>query len=219
MKSLGQNGVTIFELLISVGIAAVLITVLMSISLGFYGSTIRSQVTAEMAIDSHFMLRAMVEDLRLGHNIGVTSVLPDPNAPGGGWATSDPDNVLIINKPATTADNDIVYDSSTGDPYNNEYIYFIESNTLKKRLIKNASAPGNNIASTCPTYATSSSCPSDRIYSSYVDNMSFTFYDENNATTTSVSLARSVAIKLSMSRKIFGKTVTFNNSILTKLRN
>lgn len=219
MKKLEQSGVTIFELLISVGIAAILITVLMSVSLGFYGSTIRSQITAEMAIDSHFMLRAMVEDLRLGHNIGVTSVLSDPNSPSGGWSTSDPDNVLIINRPATTSSNDIIYDSSTGDPYNNEYIYFIEDNKLQKRLLKNTSAAGNHIATTCPAPAVSSTCPSDRVYSAYVDNMALTFYDNNNIVTTDVTLARSVGIKLSMSRNVFGKTIIFNNSILTKLRN
>ncbi len=219
MKKLGQNGVTIFELLISVSIAAILITVLVSVSLGFYGSTIRSQVTAEMAIDSHFMLRAMVEDLRLGRNIGVTSVLADSNAPSGGWATSDVNNVLIINRPATTASNDIIYDSSTGYPYNNEHIYFITENKLQKRLLKNTSAAGNHITTSCPLSASSSTCPSDRLYSSYVDNMAFTFYDDNNNIITDVALARSVNINLVMSRKIFGKTVTFNNTILTKLRN
>lgn len=219
MKKLDQSGLTIFELMISVAIASAIITVLFSISLGFFGSTIRSQVTAEMAIDSHFMLRAVIEDLRLGNSIGATSALTDPNAPGGGWVTSDADNVLIINLPATTTSNDIIYDNNTGDPYSNEYIYFVENGTFYKRHLKNTSAVGNKTNTTCPATAASSTCPADRKYSAYVDDMTLTFYDENNDVTTNVSTARSVNVGLLMSRKVFGQTITFNNSIVTKLRN
>lgn len=219
MKKLDQNGFTIFELLISIAIASTIVTVLFAISLGFFGSTIRSQVTAEMAIDSHFMLRALVEDLRLGNDIGATNVLSDANAPGESWVTDDSNNVLIINRPATTSSNDIIYDSATGNPYKNEYIYFVSNNALYKRHLKNPSASGNSVSTTCPASAASNTCPADRKYSSYVDDMTLTFYDEGNNVTNDVSVARSVNVGLSMSRKVFGKTITFNNSIFTKLRN
>lgn len=219
MKKIDQSGITIVELMISVAIATSIVTVLSAISIGFFGSAVRSQVTAQMATDSHFLLRAMIEDLRLGNGIGETNVLADANAPGGGWTTGDTNNVLIINLPATTANNDIIYNPETGDPYSNEYVYFINDTTLYKRLIKNSAAPGNNISTSCPDSAVSATCPADRKYSRYVDDMTLTFYDNGNNVTSNVSEARSVMVGVTMSRQVFGKNLVLNNSILTKLRN
>ncbi len=219
LKTLDHNGYTLPELMISMGIAAALATVLLSVSMTFFGSSIRSQVAAQMAVDSHFMMRAIIEDLRLGESLGDTAVLADANAPSGGWTTSDTDNVLIINRPATTTAHDIIYDNSTGNPYNNEYIYFISDNTLFKRLLHNTNASSNSITTSCPQSAVSSTCPLDRKYSAYVSDLSFIFYDDNNNVTLNTAQARSVRVGLSMSRRVFGKTLNFNNSILTKLRN
>lgn len=219
MKRLNQAGVTIVELMMSVAIAAALTTALFAVSLNFFGDTLRSQMTSEMAVNSHFMLRAVVEDLRIGSNIGTNSVLTDANAPTGGWTTSDTNNVLIINLPAVTTDNNIIYNSDTGDPYLNEYIYFLDGMTLNKRLLKNPDAVGNSIKTTCPPSQSSSTCPSDRKYSTYVSSFTFEFYDENDAVTADPALARSVKVDLTTSRTVFGTPVRFSNSILTKLRN
>ncbi len=218
-KHVNQSGFTIVELLMSIGIATVIATVLLSISLTFFGSTARSQVTAQMAVDSHFMLRAIIEDLRLADSIGVSNNLPDANAPGTGWITSDASNVLVINSPATTVNNEIIYDPNTGNPYNNEYIYFVSGSTLYKRLLQNSLATGNSIRTTCPDSLASSTCPADRKYSTDVDDMTFTFYDASNNVVSDPTVARSVRVGLLMSRRVFGSNVTFNNSILTKLRN
>lgn len=214
-----QGGVTLVELMVSISIAAMISIILFGFTLTFFGSTVRSQVTAEMAVDTQFMLRAIIEDVRLGDGIGATNTLPDANAPGGVWTTSDTNNVLIIKQPATTDSKDIIYDDSTGSPYDNEYVYFVTNNTLYKRLIKNGAATGNTVVTSCPAAAVSPSCPLDRKYSSYVTNLSFTFYDNDNIATTDPTLASTASVSLTLSRKVYGKTLTFNNSILTKLRN
>lgn len=218
-SNVGLFGFTIVELLISVAIASILATVLLTISLTFFGNTARSQATAQMAVDSHFMLRAIVEDLRLSDSVATTNTLNDANAPTGGWATSDPNNILILNRPATTTTNTIIYDDSTGNPYNNQFIYFVSNRTLYKRLLKNTAAPGNSVVTTCPPPEVTSSCPADREYSKNIDDLTLTFYDASNNTTNNLPSARTVRVELLVSRKIFGKTVNFNNSILTKLRN
>lgn len=219
MKELGQRGLTIIELMMSIAIASIITTVLFAISLGFFGDTVRSQVTAEMAVDSHFMLRAVIEDLRLADSIGTANNISDANAPPGGWITSDTNNVLIINRPATNSSNDIIYNTNTGNPYNNEYVYFVSNGTLYKRLLKNSAATGNSTVTTCPQALATTSCPADRKYSSYINDLTFTFYDESNAVTTNTARARSVKVGLSTARKVFGKRLNFNNSVLTKLRN
>jgi Tfp pilus assembly protein PilE len=219
IKRLNETGVTIVELMIAIGIASALASVLVAVSLTFFGDTIRSQVTADMAVESHFMLRTVTEDLRLANSIAVSNDLTDANAPSGGWNTSDADNVLIINSPATTSANDLIYNEGTGDPYNNQLVYFVSEGTLYKRQLKNTLAAGNDLTTTCPTASSSSSCPSDRKYSIYISDLSFTFYDEVNTVTSDPSLARLARINVTMSRRVFGKTLTISNSILTKLRN
>lgn len=219
MKKLNQAGLTIVELMLAIAIATAIVTVLFSVSLGYFSSAIRSQITAQMAIDSHFMLRAIIEDLRLANNIGTISVLPDANAPGGGWITSDAEDVIIINRPATTQDNDIIYNDETGYPYNNEHIYFLSDQTLFKRLLKNDEAVGNSVSTSCPHTVSDNTCPADRKYSSYVSGMTLTFYNNNNEITTDMATARSVKLGITTARRVFGQTLTFDNSTFTKLRN
>lgn len=219
MKHLNQAGLTIVELMISIGIAGVLASVLLIVSLGFFGDTIRGQVTSEMIVESHFALRTLTEDLRLGNNIGTNNTLSDANEPSGGWITSDTNNILIISTPAVDSDNQVIYDEVTGDPYPNELVYFLDNGVLSKRLIKNTAATGNSIKTSCPKSLATSTCPADRVYTSNVDDIGLTFYDLNNLETADSAQARTVKFDVSMSRRVFGKTINFDNSILVKLRN
>ncbi|HSX27284.1 MAG TPA: type II secretion system protein [Patescibacteria group bacterium] len=217
MKS--QSGLTIVELLVSVAIAAILASVLLAINLQFFGNVMQSQISAELAVESHFVLEAMVEDIRLADGITVTNSLADANGPAGGWSTSDSANRLVLKSPAINSSRDIIYDDSTGFPYRNELVYFMSGKMLYRRTLKNGGASGNIAVTTCPASTASSSCPVDKQYTTYINDMTFTFYDTANAVTTDPTLARSIKVGINMSRKAFGKTITFNNSIQTTLRN
>jgi type II secretory pathway pseudopilin PulG len=219
VKALNQSGLTIVELMISVAIATVLAGVLLTVSVGFFGDTIRSQATAQMAVESHFMLRSVIEDMRLADRVNTENSLTDINEPATEWITGDTDNILVLSKPATDVSNQIIYNSETGNPHNNELIYFISDRTLYKRILANPNATGNNVTTTCPAAAASATCPPDRQYSKDVDDLTLTFYDASNNEVTDLSTARSVRVGLLTSRRIFGKNVSFNNSILAKLRN
>lgn len=214
-----ESGFTIVELLLATAIAAILVTALMTISLTYYSSSLNSNITAQLGIDSHYVLRNIVEDIRLADSIGSTNVLTDSNQPSGGWVTSDTNNILVITTPATTVNRDVIYDSSTGYPYRNELIYFVSGTNLYKRTLKNSAATGNTAKTSCPPASATSNCPADKTYTSYINNLTFTFYDDNNAVTTTPSAARSVKVGVTMSRKSFGKTITFTNSIQATLRN
>ncbi len=219
LRNRAQAGFTMVELMVSIGIATVLSGVLVTISLFYFGETVRSRVTAELAVESHFVLRTIVEDMRLADGLSQVSALEDANAPAGGWATSDDNNVLIIDSPATDSSDRIIYDPLTGYPYRNHLIYFIEDRTLHKRILKNENAPDNDAITTCPAASASGSCPTDRNYTADIDDLTFTFYDENNDETADPTQARSALVTVSMSRRTFGSTITFNNSIQTTLRN
>lgn len=207
------------ELMIAVSIATILSTVLLAFTITYVADIFRSRAVAELAVESHSVLLTMVEDIRLAGGIASTNAISDNNAPVGGWITSDTNNMLVINSPATTSINDIIYDSSTGYPYRNQYIYFISAGSLYKRVLKNTSATGNTATTTCPQSASSSSCPADKKYTTYIQDITLTFYDSGNAVTADPTLTRSLKVGISMSRKSFGKVITMNNSIQTTLRN
>ena len=219
MKRLDTNGFTITELLIAIAISSILATVLLAVSMTYYGNVIQNNQTAELGIENHYALRAIIEDIRLADSIQASGVLTDANAPGTGWNTDDGANVLVIGSPATTSDYDVIYDDSTGYPYSNELIYYVSGNSLNKRIIRNDAATGNRATTSCPAAVASSSCPADRTYSTHITDLSFEFFDELGASTTDPALARSVKVTITASRQSFGKTISYTNSMQTTLRN
>jgi prepilin-type N-terminal cleavage/methylation domain-containing protein len=216
---MNNNGFTIIEVVVSISIATVISIALLTISLGYVGDTMRARLTADLAIESQLLLRAMVEDVRLAGSLSTTNQNTDANAPVGGWITNDPSNIVIIDLPAIDASRNIIYDTTTGFPYDNEVVYFSNGTTMYRRTIVNPSATGNSLQTSCPPNLATSNCPNDKKYSQYLSDLSFTFYDDANATTSDATLARSVQINVKLQRKIMGKTVAFNNTIRTTLRN
>lgn len=219
MIKLNQSGVGLLEVLLAMAIASVLGTVLLSISLNYIASVMTSKVTAELAIESNFAMQNIIEDIRLADGIAPINTITDANAPAGGWTTNDTGNVLIINSPATTPTNDIIYDPSTGLPYRNQIVYFVSGTKLYKRILKNPDAPGNEAQTTCPAELMTSTCPGDRQYSSFTQDISFIFYDNNNAVTTNPANTRSVKMTASLSRKAFGRTLVSTNTVQATQRN
>ncbi len=214
-----QAGLTLIELMISITISGVITLIMITITVYYYGDMLRAQATAELAIESQTVLRRIIEDARLGDSIRSTNQIADTYSPSGGWVTSDPSNVLIIAVPATDSTRQIIYNTADNYPYENEAIYFSAGTTMYRRALKNTSAVGNTTVTTCPSANTTTSCPADLALSKYVTNLSFTFYDVNNATTTNAAQARSVSITINMQRKVYGTTIDFSNTVRTTLRN
>lgn len=214
-----QMGFTIVEVILSVGIATVIAGTLLFVSLNLIGETARARMTAELAIESQILLRSMVEDVRLAGSLSSTNQNTDANAPAGGWITNDPSNIIIVDLPATDASKNIIYDSSTGYPYDTEVVYFSSGSSMYRRTIVDPGATGNAVKTSCPLALVTSDCPADKKYTSFLTDLTFTFYDDTNNTTADATLARSVQITVKVQRKILGKTVKFDNTIRTTLRN
>jgi type II secretory pathway pseudopilin PulG len=212
-------GFTITELVISITISGILAVAFFTATFYYYANTAQTETATTLALESQAILTQLTEDIRLADSIASTNALTDPNGPGGGWVTSDPSNILIIESPAITSARDIIYDSSTGSPYRNEFIYFISGTSMYKRVLSNTSATGNTAKRTCPSASANATCPPDRLFSSSISNLTFTFYDAADATTANAAQARSVVLNVNMAKKNFGKTITLTNSTRVTLRN
>lgn len=218
MKRL-QSGFTVAELAIAVTVAGFLAAAIFIATFDYYADVSRAETTASLALESQSILTQMTEDIRLADAISSTNALTDANAPAGGWVTSDPSNVIIIESPAVDSSRNIIYNANTGSPYRNEYIYFSSGSNMYKRVLANAAATGNTAVTTCPANLASSSCPPDRLFSSNTGNLSFTFYDSSDNTTADAASARSVKLQVDMSKKSFGRPITLANTTRVTLRN
>lgn len=172
-----------------------------------------------MTSDSQNLLRATVEEIRYGAGVRQNGIISDANAPTGGWSTSNSNFVIIIAVPAVEAAGSYIIDPLTGDPYNNELVYFKEGTTLYKRILAHPDAAGNTSVTTCPESSATSSCPADTKLIDFLKTMTFTLYDQDDATTTNPLLARSVKIDLVLERDTFGQPLILDNSIRITLRN
>jgi type II secretory pathway pseudopilin PulG len=219
MKKRISLGFTITELVLSLTVASIMAMVLFTATFYYYANAAQAETATTLALESQTILTQLTEDIRLADSIASTNAISDPNGPGGGWTTSDPSNILIIESPAVTSTRDIIYDSNTGFPYRNEFIYFMSGTSIYKRVLANPSAAGNTAKTTCPLASSSSTCPPDRLFSANVSNLTFTFYDSSDATTANAVQARSVVLTVNMAKKSFGKNITLNNSTRVTLRN
>ena len=219
MSEHDESGFTITELAISITVAGFLAAALFIATFYYYVNVMQSQTTADLALESQTILTQLTEDVRLADAISSTNLIPDPNAPGGGWLTSDPSNVIIVESPAIDSTRSIIYDSNTGFPYKNEFIYFASGGNMYKRILANTAAPGNTAVTTCPSALASPTCPPDRLFSANLGNLSFTFYDASGTTTSNASVTRSILLRADMAKRMFGKVITLQNSTRVTLRN
>ena len=214
-----QDGFTMTELVISITIAGVLAFVLFSATFYYYVSTAQAQTATDLALESQSILTQLTEDIRLSDAISSTNAIADSNAPPGGWTTSDPSNIIIIENPAIDSSRNIIYNASTGNPYRNEFVYFQSGSKMYKRVLANSAATGNTATTTCPAASSSPSCPPDRLFSSNASNLTFTFYDASDNTTSNATQARSVSLQVDMAKKVFGKNISLSNTTRVTLRN
>lgn len=215
----GQAGFTLVELIVALSVFAIVGVVFLGMAANYFVVITRNNELASMTIDSQNLLRTTVENIRFGDGIRQTNQISDPNAPAGGWNTSNSTFVIVIAVPAVTQAHAYIIDSSTGSPYMNELVYYKSGTDLMERQLANPSAAGNNMETSCPANLATTSCPADTHLASYVSSMTFTLYDQNAAQTTDPTAARSIQINLTMQRNAPGEPLNLYTSTRVTLRN
>ncbi|HIA92081.1 TPA: prepilin-type N-terminal cleavage/methylation domain-containing protein [Candidatus Saccharibacteria bacterium] len=216
-----QAGFTISELLVALVVTSVVIVAIFQLFTSYFGATLNNGAQVNLTNESQTILRKIVEEIRTGSAIRQQNLVPDSNAPGGNWQTSESDVVIIIATPTMNADGDFIIDPNTGSPYQTEYVYFVEDTTLFRRTLVPGGASSSSPAeeTSCPEAVSSPSCPPDQVITSHYAAMNFDFFDQNNDETPSPSLARSLVINITLQRSGFGEPRTAENQIRMTLRN
>lgn len=214
-----SQGFTLTELILSISIIGILSVSMLAIITNYFVIMTRNNLMIDMTVDSQNLLRTTVEALRYGAGVRQNNTIADANEPMGGWNTSNTDFVIIIAVPAQDPSRNYIIDPDTGNPYQNELVYYKSGNQLLRRALAHPSATGNSLKTSCPEATATTICPADRELIENINTMNFTLYDQDDALTTDPLLARSVKIDLSLSKDTFGDPLTLDNSIRITLRN
>ena len=214
-----QAGFTLVELIVSISVFAIIGVTFLGLTSNYFVVITRNNELAEMTVNSQNLLRTTVENIRFGDGIRQTNQISDPNAPAGGWNTSNSSFVIVIAVPALNSSHDYITDPDTGSPYMNELVYYKDGTNLMERKLANPGATGNTLMTTCPADKASQSCPADTQLADYVSSMTFVMYDQDAAITSDPTLARSIQINLTMERNAPGEPLDLNTSTRVTLRN
>lgn len=214
-----RAGFTVVELTVATAITALIFVAFLVAITNYFFTITKNNASVDLATNSQTLLRNTVEAIRLGDGVRQSNTINDPNAPVGGWNTSNDDFVVIIAEPAVDADNEYIINPNSGSPYMNEVVYYQDDAHLMKRTLAHPDASGNRTVTSCPAELATASCPADSILAEYVKSMVFTLYDIDGNSTTDPTLARSIKIDLSMERTTFGEPLTLDNTIRVTLRN
>jgi prepilin-type N-terminal cleavage/methylation domain-containing protein len=216
---MNQKGFTITELLVAMTAGSIIALTVLSISLFYFSDVMAANAETRLTIEAQTVNRLVAEDMRTATRILTAATLPDANAPVAGWNTSNADLILVLSVPATDVNKNFIFNASTGEPFQNEYIFFEEGGNLFKRVLADTTAPGNVLATSCPEPLVTPSCLADRLLSDSFNTMNFTFFDQDNVITADPLLGRSININIFMEQTVFGQTVRAQNNIRMTLRN
>lgn len=214
-----QAGFTLVELVVAISVMAIVGVTFIGMVANYFVVITRNNELADMTIQSQNLLRSTVENVRLGDGILLSNQISDPNAPNGGWNTSNSNFVIVLQVPALTTANQYITNPSTGSPYMNELVYYKSGTTLLERKLANPSASGDSFETTCPPASASASCPADPTLATYVSSMTFAMYDQDAASTTDPTQARSINIALTMQRNAPGHPLNLTTNFRVTLRN
>lgn len=214
-----QDGFTLTELLVSISLSSIAAFLMITAVIYTYGYMYAEQAKAEMTRNSQVFLSRIAEDLRIGNTVLAAGVLPDTYAPTGGWVTSDPADTLILGVPATDENNEFVIDPNTGDPYQQEIVYFGDDEVMYRRTIVDANSVTDGAVQvpTCPL--NTAGCRADSEITKNLDSLLFTFYDINGAQTTDPTQAQSIEVTINLKRGVYGRELNTTNSARMTLRN
>lgn len=217
-QDVNQSGFTVVELVVSIVVIGLLITPIFYVSFSTYLDAGRQKLTADAQSSLRIAMRNMSEDVKLAASVIASSTLADSNAPAGGWKTSQSPYRIVLQLPALNSSGGIIYQSS-GQPYYNEAVYYIEGDVLYRRDIMNSSAVGNAMVTSCPTASATTGCPADSALIKNISSSSFTMRDNTNVLTTDSTQAASIDQLFTTSRMYGQTTITVTEKLTTTFRN
>lgn len=235
-----EQGFTLVEVLIISPVVMVTIVLLMSYLFNQYGQLTQQGAQLDLNVEVQNITFSMQDDLFFTKSFesNKNDNLNDSFAPSGGWNAASTPQTLILSTAALTknyrdANRQPVYIDTEGCTpqstleensilYNN-IIYFVSGTTFYKRILTApttmATCGTSYQKQTCPAASASSTCPADRILTTKLNSISYTYYDANNVVTATPENADKVTITLQLKDKAYAEDIYSSSTITLKKLN
>ncbi|MDB5170293.1 MAG: hypothetical protein JWN82_689 [Candidatus Saccharibacteria bacterium] len=221
MKSRGQAGFTMVEVLVAVSVTTLVLIVITNFMMRSIQTSTLETARATILREVQQTLDIVATDVRLSANADLNNRNTDDNSPGGsgnqfGWTSNA--STLVLATAATTSGHVIIF----SDPANyvttkNNIVYFVSGGTLYKRILA-ASVAGNGAQTTCPASKVTSACPGDKELLHNVSAFQVSYLDGSNHAVAPTS-ARSVEISLTSARTQYKQTQSASYTTRMVFRN
>lgn len=223
-----EDGFTLFELLLAISIASVLIMAVSSFSTNSIVGSNQDYNKTLVLTNAKEAVGIVARQIKSAKSVQATNSLPDPNAPGApgnlySWSGAAGNGAnLILAVPSRDASGNLIYiDGLHTSLYTDDVIFYLDptSHKLYRRKIANTLAPGNAAVTTCPPSSATPSCPADADVIDDVANLETTYLDSNNASVSVPSGTEAVKYTVTERRTINGRTFTGTYSTVATMRN
>ena len=223
-----QRGYTLLELTIVMGIMSLLLLALSSFIFNNVQNIANLDTKATLSDNTRTAIEGVARQIRGAKSVEAANSQPDSNSPGApgnlySWSASAGSNAtLILAVPARDSSGNLIYsDGLHNNLYTDDIIYYLDgsSHRLYRRIVANASAPGNAAKTTCPPSKATPTCPADARIVDDVANLTTAYFDSNFTSIASPSGTEAVQITLTQTRTVFGHSYSNSYTTTASLRN
>ena len=217
-KNNTQAGFTLVELIVGMAVTGLLSIAIVSLIVVWLQQYAVNAFRNTMTLDTQTVIRNLNDDIRNSTKLLATNAVSDPNAPvsPGSWV-SNSTQLVLAQTPRNSAGAGLYTTPSTYTGTPNSIVYYLQSGALYRRVVPvgtPAATYGTNIALplvTCVS-AAAGGCPTDQKIIGNIKTLSFTYYTNTGAITTTAASAKSVVVTISLEQQKLGQTITTTNS-------
>lgn len=207
VKSDNSKGFTLVELLVSIGITAVLGVVIVAYMTASMTQIAVSGVRSKLSSTLQTALIRVNDDVRNSAGVMPYNFTLDPNAPSSGGEWSSSSTVLVLASNATKTDG-TSYDSASY----NSVVYYVKDNNLYKRLVAYQDPDNQEQTITCGAATALGGCPADTVIVSNLASLEFIYYTKTGTVTTDPMVTASVRTNATLQTSQSGRPVSYSDS-------
>lgn len=216
-----QSGFTITEVVVSVVLVAIMITVITGFGLSTLASYSINTARAELLGDARLATDIMNRDIRLSANVDEANRIDDANAPGApdntlSWQSGEA--VLVLATAAEDGEGNILFaDASNYVTEKNNLIYYVVDGELRRRVLA-ADVDNNSATTTCPPDQATEGCPADSVFAENVAVFQLRYVDRLGEETT-LDNARAVEVVLELAAERYSRVIEVKQESRMVFRN
>jgi prepilin-type N-terminal cleavage/methylation domain-containing protein len=215
-----QSGFTIVELVAAMAVLTLVSAGVVSFTVSKTIQTARDSTRADLLNNAQIGLDHMANDIRLSSKADDANRWADVNGPtsGNSYSWQSTSSTLILATSAKDGSGNILFDDKADYiTTKNNFVYFLKSGTLYKRVLA-ATVSGNSAKTSCPVASATASCPADKIILTNISSLSVQYYDTLNQQVDPAN-ARSIQLNVQLKQTTFGQQIKANYSTRMVFRN